>query len=174
MPLRTDTFDLGGLHLSAGEGRSIELAVSIDPLTLGAERYTVEPELVPVRLDISKTTGGGFALRLRFEARIEGPCMRCLQPAAPTFAIDAREVSQPGDEGEEHPPHQREPLVVAAPHRGRERLLRDAFREDEKSRPGRRAQTRRGELEGVRGIGAAAPREEGVGDGGTAVGRLRH
>jgi uncharacterized protein len=27
--------------------------------------------------------------------------MRCLQPAAPTFAVDAREVSQPGDEGEE-------------------------------------------------------------------------
>ena len=100
MPLRTDTFDLGGLHLSAGEGRSIELAVSIDPLTLGAERYTVEPELVPVRLDISKTTGGGFALRLRFEARIEGPCMRCLQPAAPRLEVDAREVHQPGG-GEE-------------------------------------------------------------------------
>jgi uncharacterized protein len=101
MPLRSDTFDLGGLHLSAGEGRSVELAVSINPFELGGERYTVEPELVPLRLDISKTTGGGFALRLRFEATLEGPCMRCLQPAAPTFSIDAREVSQPGDEGEE-------------------------------------------------------------------------
>jgi uncharacterized protein len=101
MPLRTDTFDLGGLHLSAGEGRSVELAVSIEPFELGAERYTVKPELVPVRLDISKTTGGGFALRLRFDASLEGPCMRCLEPAAPTFAIDAREVSQPAGEGEE-------------------------------------------------------------------------
>ncbi len=101
MPLRTDTFDLGGLHLSSGQGRSVELAVSIDPIELGAERYTVRPELVPVRLDISKTTGGGFALRLRFEASLEGPCMRCLEPASPTFAVDAREVSQPGGEGEE-------------------------------------------------------------------------
>ncbi len=101
MPLRTDTFDLGGLHLSAGEGRSLELSVSIDRFELGGERYSVQPELVPVRLDISKTTGGGFALRLRFEAALEGPCMRCLEPAAPKFEIEAREVSQPGAAGEE-------------------------------------------------------------------------
>ena len=101
MPLRTDTFDLGGLHLSAGEGRSVDLDVPIEPFELGAERYTVSPELGPVRLDISKTTGGGFALRLRFEAALEGPCMRCLKPAAPRFEVDAREVSQPGGEGEE-------------------------------------------------------------------------
>ncbi len=101
MPLRTDTFDLGGLHLSSGEGRSIELAVPIDAFELGAERYTVEPELVPARLDISRTVGGGFALRLRFEATLEGPCVRCLEPAAPTFEVDAREVSQPDGEGGE-------------------------------------------------------------------------
>jgi uncharacterized protein len=101
MPLRTDTFDLGGLHLSAGEGSSVELAVSLDRFELGGERYRVKPEPVPVRLDISKTTGGGFALRLRFDATLEGPCMRCLEPAAPSFAVDSREVSQPNGEGEE-------------------------------------------------------------------------
>jgi uncharacterized protein len=93
--LRTDTFDLGGLRLTSGEGRRLDLSVAIDPLTLGGERYPVEPALVPVRLDISRTTGDGYALRLRFEASVVGPCMRCLEPAAPTFAIDAREVSQP-------------------------------------------------------------------------------
>jgi DUF177 domain-containing protein len=101
MPLRTDTFDLGGLHLSPGEGRSLEFAVSIAPVELGGEPYTVTPELVPVRLEISKTTGGGFALKLQFEAAVEGPCMRCLEPGAPRFGIEAREVSQPGAEGEE-------------------------------------------------------------------------
>jgi uncharacterized protein len=50
-----------------------------------------------VRLDISRTTGDGYALRLRFEASLAGPCMRCLEPAAPTFAIDVREVSQPNE-----------------------------------------------------------------------------
>ena len=100
MPLRTDTFDLGGLRLRAGDGRRLELHVAIDPLVLGGERYRVEPALVPLRLDISRTTGAGYALRIQFEVTLTGPCMRCLEPAAPTFAVEAREISQPG-EGEE-------------------------------------------------------------------------
>jgi uncharacterized protein len=96
MSLRTDTFDLGGLHLSAGEGRRLTLTVAIEPLLLGAERYPVEPELVTTTLDVSRTNANGYALRLRFEATVTGPCMRCLEPADPTFEVDAREVSQPG------------------------------------------------------------------------------
>jgi uncharacterized protein len=98
--LRSDIFDLGGLHLGAGEGRRLDLAVVIGPFELGGERYTVTPDPIPVRVDVSRTTGDGYALRLRFEATLSGPCMRCLEPAAPVFAVDAREVSQPG-EGEE-------------------------------------------------------------------------
>jgi uncharacterized protein len=97
MSLRTDTFDLGGLRLSSGEGRRLELYVALDPFSFGGESYPVEPALVPVRLDISRTTGDGYVLRLRFEATVVGPCMRCLEPAAPTFEVDAREVSQPGE-----------------------------------------------------------------------------
>jgi uncharacterized protein len=96
MSLRTDTFDLGGLHLTAGEGRRLTLDVAVEPFTLGGERYLVEPALIPAQLDVSRTTGGGYALRLRFEARLTGPCMRCLDTARPGFSIDAREVSQPG------------------------------------------------------------------------------
>jgi DUF177 domain-containing protein len=100
MPLRTDSFDLGGLHLSAGEARRLELGVAIEPFMLGGERYPVEPQLLDVRLDVSRMTGAGYALRLRFAARLAGPCMRCLEPASPVFSVDAREVSQPG-EGDE-------------------------------------------------------------------------
>jgi uncharacterized protein len=100
MPLRTDTFDLGGLHLSPGEARRLELSVAIEPLELGGDHYPVAPELIPVRLDVSCTTGGGYVLRLRFEAALTGPCMRCLEPAAPTLQVDATEVSQPGSEDE--------------------------------------------------------------------------
>jgi uncharacterized protein len=39
---------------------------------------------------------GGWALRLRTTVTLTGPCMRCLTPAAPSFAVDAREVDQPG------------------------------------------------------------------------------
>ncbi|MBV9805282.1 MAG: DUF177 domain-containing protein [Solirubrobacterales bacterium] len=96
-PIRTDTFDLGGLRLTAGEGRRLDLHVAIEPFTLAGETYPVKPELVPARLDISRTTADGYALRLRFEASLAGPCMRCLEPANPSFTVDAREVSQPPD-----------------------------------------------------------------------------
>ncbi len=100
MALRTDTFDLAGLRLNTGEGRRLELQVAIDPFELAGERYTVAPPLIPVRLDISRTTGSGYALRLAFQASLTGPCMRCLSDAAPVFEVEAREVSLPG-EGEE-------------------------------------------------------------------------
>jgi uncharacterized protein len=96
MPMRTDTFELEALRLRTGEGRHFELWVAVDDLQVGAERYAVTPALMPVVLDISRTTHSGYALRLRFEAQISGPCMRCLEPAAPTFAVDSREVSIPG------------------------------------------------------------------------------
>ncbi len=95
--LRTDTFDLGGLRLTAGEGRRLDLHVPIGSFDLAGETYPVQPDLVPVRLDISRTTGDGYALRMRFQASLAGPCMRCLGPAAPTFDVDVREVSQPNE-----------------------------------------------------------------------------
>jgi uncharacterized protein len=98
MALRTDTFDLAGLRLTSGQGRRVELNVAIDPLDLGSERYTVQPPLVPCRLDVSRMTGDGYALRLRFSATLSGPCMRCLEPAEPVYEVDVREVSQPGDD----------------------------------------------------------------------------
>src|ERR1700730_18317997 len=96
MSLLTDTFDLAGLRLTAGEGRRLDLDVAIDPFQLGGESYRVIGGALGVRLDISRTTRDGYALRMRFEATMTGPCMRCLEPAEPTYEIEAREVSQPG------------------------------------------------------------------------------
>ncbi|MEA2303905.1 MAG: hypothetical protein QOH43_1185 [Solirubrobacteraceae bacterium] len=100
MPARTDTFDLAPLKLAAGEARRIELETPLGPFDLGESTYAVNPNPVPVVLDISRMTGQGYALRLRFSAALEGPCMRCLEPAAPRIDVDAREVEQPGG-GEE-------------------------------------------------------------------------
>ena len=96
MPARTDSFDLGRLRLTAGEGRRLELEATLDPLDYGGQTYEVTPASVPVVLDISRMTGNGYALRLRFEAGLRGPCVRCLEPAQPAFAVDAREVDRPG------------------------------------------------------------------------------
>jgi uncharacterized protein len=100
MATAVDSFDLRGLRLTSGEGRRADLAVRIEPFELGADIYAVDPALVPVRLDISRTTGEGYALRLRFDASMRGACMRCLEPASAVYSVDAREVSQPG-EGDE-------------------------------------------------------------------------
>jgi uncharacterized protein len=102
---RSDSFDLGGLRLSSGEGRRLELAVEIGPFELAGERYQVQPALIPVILDVAKTTGDGYALRLRFSAGLSGPCMRCLAEAEPEFTVQAREISQPGGGDELESPY---------------------------------------------------------------------
>lgn len=97
MAARTDIFDLGRLRLTPGEGRRLEdLSVRLDGFSFGGQEYGVEPGEVPVRLDISRMTGQGYSLRLRFEASVTGPCMRCLGAAQPAIAVDSREVDQPG------------------------------------------------------------------------------
>lgn len=96
MPGHADSFDLGRLRLTAGEGRRLDLEVPVGDLGFGGERYAVQPARVPVRLDVSRMNGGGYSLRLRLTAALAGPCMRCLEPAAPGIEVDAREVDQPG------------------------------------------------------------------------------
>ena len=105
MPQRTDIFELGRLGLTSGEGRRIDLHVAVAGFDYGGQRYEVEPALVPVVLDISRTTGNGWALRLRFEAALQGPCMRCLELADLHVAVDAREVSVPGGGDELQSPY---------------------------------------------------------------------
>jgi uncharacterized protein len=96
MPQRTDSLELGRLGLSSGQGRRLDLNVAVGPFHYGGEPYAVTPAQVPVRVDVSRTTGNGWALRMRFDAGLEGPCMRCLEPAAPAFEVDVREVHQAG------------------------------------------------------------------------------
>jgi uncharacterized protein len=96
---RADSFDLGRLALSSGHGRRTQLEVGVDPFEFGGQRYGVRGGSVGVTLDTSRTTSG-YSLRLRYEAPLEGPCMRCLEGAERRVAIDAREIDQPGG-GEE-------------------------------------------------------------------------
>jgi uncharacterized protein len=105
MAPRTDSFDLGRLRLTTGEGRRLELEVALDPLLFGGETYTATPHAVDAILDISRTTHHGYALRLRFDASLQGPCMRCLEPARPEISVDSREVDQPGDVEELRSPY---------------------------------------------------------------------
>ena len=95
MAARTDSFDLGRLGLTSGEARAFDLTVGLQPLRFAEETYSAGGE-TGVRLDVDRTTGGGYALRLRFRVRLDGPCMRCLESADAAVEVDVREVSQPG------------------------------------------------------------------------------
>lgn len=92
--------DLARLSLSHGEGRRLELPVRLEPLELGGQSYAVVPETVATRIDVSRPSNG-YAFRLRFPLRIEGPCMRCLEGAALEAEVDAREVFQENTDDEE-------------------------------------------------------------------------
>ncbi|HEX2232718.1 MAG TPA: DUF177 domain-containing protein [Thermoleophilaceae bacterium] len=92
---RTDTFDLGRLGLTSGEGRRLDLVVGVESFDFGGQSYSVPGREVSAMIDVAHTTTG-YSLRLRFETELDGPCMRCLEAADHTVEIDAREVDQPG------------------------------------------------------------------------------
>jgi len=92
--------DLARLSLSHGEGARLDLPVQLAPLELGGQTYRPEGGELATRLDVSRPSNG-YAFRLRFPLRVEGPCMRCLEGAVLETEIDAREVDSQGTEDEE-------------------------------------------------------------------------
>ena len=101
MAARTETFDLGSLKLISGEGAHADLTVPLDSLRFAEQIYRDPADQVETRLDVSRTTGNGYSMRLRFDVELEGPCMRCLSDAGAHVEVDAREVDQPGVGDEE-------------------------------------------------------------------------
>jgi uncharacterized protein len=85
--------DLSRLNLSTGEGKRIELPVELAPFELGGQTYLADPAKPLVRLEASRHSGG-FAFKLTFPVHVEGPCVRCLEPADLDLEIEAREIDQ--------------------------------------------------------------------------------
>jgi uncharacterized protein len=92
--------DLEGLALSHGQARALDLEVDLDAIELGGQSYAPAGGGSEARLDVSRTSTG-YALRLRFETQLTGPCVRCLEEAAANLEIDTREVDQGGTADEE-------------------------------------------------------------------------
>jgi uncharacterized protein len=101
---RADTLDLDSLNLAPGGGAHFEAQVRVEPVGLGGQQYSVGADSVEARIDVSRTISG-FAFRLRFDAPLAGPCMRCLADAHPLVQVDSREVEQPGEGEELHTPY---------------------------------------------------------------------
>ena len=99
------TVDLERLALSSGQARALDLEVALEPIELGGQVYSPAGGGTEARLDVSRTSTG-YALRLRFETELTGPCVRCLEDAVTELQIDAREVDQaPADDEELRSPY---------------------------------------------------------------------
>ena len=99
MPSST-IIDLGRLTLAFGEGKRLDLPIRLEPLEIGGQVYGPALDQVEARLDISRPSRG-YAFRLRFPLAVEGPCMRCLEPARVETEVDAREIDQRDTDDEE-------------------------------------------------------------------------
>lgn len=97
---QTTVLDLSRLNLSHGDGKRLALPVRLTPFELAGQTYLPVPETVTVRLEVSRPSGG-FAFRLRFPIHVEGPCMRCLEPATLDLEVESREIDQPMTDDEE-------------------------------------------------------------------------
>jgi uncharacterized protein len=94
------TVELDRLALSSGQASHLPVPVPIEPVSMGGQSYVPATNPVEARLDVSRTTTG-FALRLRFDVELVGPCVRCLEEARFPLSVDVREVDQPSTSDEE-------------------------------------------------------------------------
>lgn len=94
-------FPLRRLRLRPGEEHRDSIPVELEPFELGGLRYLPVPHEVETDLTVVQATTG-LDLRLGFEVRLHGPCMRCLADAVLDIAVDVREyhADEPGDAAE--------------------------------------------------------------------------
>jgi uncharacterized protein len=90
-------FPLRRLRLRSGDEHRDAVAIELEPFALGGQRYLPVPQEVDAELTIAQATSG-LDLRIRFDVRLHGPCMRCLADAVVDVSVDAREyhASDPG------------------------------------------------------------------------------
>jgi uncharacterized protein len=94
------TLDLRTVRLRSGEQFRAEQAIQLEPFELGGQRYLPVPQIVPAELTVTRASTG-TVFELRFEARLHGPCFRCLDDAVLDVEVDAREYQAESPGGDE-------------------------------------------------------------------------
>jgi len=100
------SFSLRSVKLRSGEEYRDAVELELAPLDLAGQRYLFVPSEVPAELAISRASTG-TVFQLGFQARLHGPCMRCLADAVLDVAIDTREyqATNPGSDEELKTPY---------------------------------------------------------------------
>lgn len=83
--------NLDDLCLKAGQRHESAYAISLGPISLGGVEYEV---LLPSGAAVCvERVAGGFLLRLTAEAKVYGPCARCLTEAEIEIRADQEEFA---------------------------------------------------------------------------------
>jgi uncharacterized protein len=100
------TIDLHTVRLRSGEQFRDVRAIELTPLELGGQRYVPVPERPEGAVAITRTSSG-FLFELEVDARLFGPCMRCLEDTDVTTHVSGREyqATSPGDAEELSTPY---------------------------------------------------------------------
>ena len=93
-------FPLSRLRLRPGQEHREPVTIELEPFDLGGQRYLPVPHEVEADLTVDRATSG-LVFRLRFDARLHGPCMRCLADAAVDLPLDATEYQAESTSDEE-------------------------------------------------------------------------
>jgi uncharacterized protein len=83
-------FPLRRLRLRSGDEHRDAVEIELEPFDLGGQRYLPVPQAVEAELTLVQATTG-LDMRLAFDVRLHGPCVRCLADAVLDVSIDARE-----------------------------------------------------------------------------------
>jgi uncharacterized protein len=92
------TFSLRTAKLRSGEEFRDEIELELGALEYGGQRYLPVPDTVPAELVIARASTG-TVFELHFDARLHGPCYRCLSDAVVDLQIDGREYQATNPEG---------------------------------------------------------------------------
>jgi uncharacterized protein len=100
------TLNLRTIKLRSGEQFHDDRAVALESLELGGQRYVPVPAEPAAAIKVSRVTSG-LVFELSFEARLLGPCFRCLADAGVTTSIRTQEyqASNPGEADELRTPY---------------------------------------------------------------------
>jgi uncharacterized protein len=100
------SFSLRSVKLRSGEEYRDAVEIELAPLDLAGQRYLFVPAELPAELAISRASTG-TVFQLGFQARLHGPCMRCLADAVLDVDIDTREyqATNPGSDEELKTPY---------------------------------------------------------------------
>jgi uncharacterized protein len=93
-------FNLRRVRLAPGQEHREALELELPAFEFGGQRYIAVPEQVAAELVVTRTVSGTL-FTLAFEARLHGPCYRCLGDAVLDVPIRVREYQAAAPDDEE-------------------------------------------------------------------------